>query len=608
MRPLVPQESHKGSHISRKSGVYRYRRRLPVEGGREVTVSLRTRNYREAEHRAELIDGVFHGALARARLAVSQRGADLNAVLRVYLREVLTADEEQRLAAKPGRPVFTTVTADPEATATDLDLECLDHLLGDAREALAERETGTVAAVVSDLMLRHGLPEEVRPRLALGVLEAHVRYYEVASERSRGRAPIVLPLDAAEVQQPPCPTASTLSKGPAPLPSAKPLVSALVEPYFADRETVHRATHQVMAQDRGTLRRFLEACGDRPVDAYGRGDITGFLTMLRRLPNTYGRPPKDKARSLAEIIAEADASGAERLTDKTVKRHLSALSQFFNYALDQGHLTAAARTELTEGHRFRSERGARKQRDAWTTDELQALFASPVWTGCHPFFRSEAGPEIVRDARFWLPILALFHGGRLEEFADLYRRDIGCEDGVWFVRLTETEDRRLKTRNAERMVPLHSEVIRLGFLDYVQTTASKPDSPLFPDLEPQGKDGKRGPRFTRWFVEYRKAIGLYREGVGMHAFRHTAITRLTDAITTEQHRRHRDRMMGHGGGGGSEGDLRYDKGPGLKDTAETLALLRYPEVDLSHLHTCGPAALPPPPARSLPEAALHSAR
>lgn len=53
--------------------------------------------------------------------------------------------------------------------------------------------------------------------------------------------------------------------------------------------------------------------------------------------------------------------------------------------------------------------------------------------------------------------------------------------------------------------------------------------------------------------------------------------------------RHVEFMFGHAGGGG-EGRARYDKGPGLKAAAETLALLRYPEVDLSHLYIAHNAA------------------
>jgi integrase len=274
-----------------------------------------------------------------------------------------------------------------------------------------------------------------------------------------------------------------------------------------------------------------------------------------------------------------------------VKRHLGALSQFFQFAVDQGHITVAARAELTANHRFREDAGAREQRDAWSPEELKALFSSPIWTGSHPTVRTRPGPEIIRDAKFWLPLLALFHGGRLEEFADLYRRDVGCENGIWFLRITEDGGRRLKTDNAERVIPLHPEVLRCCFLDYVRRIAPNVDDPLFPDLERQGKDGKRGARFTRFFVNYRKTLRLYREGVGMHAFRHLANTRLRDKAEGYQHDRRISYLLGHSQGGG-EGRERYDKGPGLKALAETLALLEYPELDLSHLHISQPAAGP----------------
>ncbi|MGK7869758.1 site-specific integrase, partial [Falsiroseomonas sp. E2-1-a20] len=366
--------------------------------------------------------------------------------------------------------------------------------------------------------------------------------------------------------------------------------STMVEPFFVHREAIDRLSHHDMSQERTTLRLFVDICGDKPINAYGRADASAFLTTLRQLPVHYGKSPKDKGRGAAAIIAEADAKGVVRISDKTVKRHLTALSQFLRFAMDQGHITKTARDEMVGGHRFREERKARKQRDAWTPEDLKALFASPVWTGSHPIRRSEAGPQIIRDAKFWLPILALYHGARLEELADLYRRDVWCDEGTWAVRIVATEgngesgDRDLKSDAAERTLPLHPELIRLGFPAYIADTAPTPDDPLFPDLKPQGKDKKRGTRITRWFVEYRKALNLYRPGVSMHSFRHTAITRLSDAITDFRQERHRDHLMGHASSGGSEGRTRYDKGPGLKAAAATLALLEYPEFSLSHLH------------------------
>lgn len=499
---------------------------------------------------------------------------DLVAILREYLREQI----EQHLT-----------TLAPECGACALGLMhtgLVAEQLEELRRLHGLRDDRNWSHITDRLMQQHGLPHSYRDRLGLGVLEAEIKLHEEALRRAHEGVPLVLPPDEAPaLPSPPQPLENGPPVPPPPV-SGAPTVSILIDPHFVRREKIDGARHQVMAQERGTLRRFVEVCGERPVDAYNRGDITGFLDTLRKLPTTYGKSPKDKDRPLAEIIAAADAKGAERLEDKTVKRHLSALSQFFQYAVDLGHLTVSARTELVGGHRFAEQRRARAQRGAWTSDELKRLFDSPVWRGCaSEHRRSEPGPLIIRDARFWLPILALYHGARLEEFADLYRRDLGRDGEVWFLKITEEGGRSLKTGNAERVLPLHPELNRLGFVEYVQKIAPSADDPLFPDLPPQGQDKRRGPRITRWFVEYRRAIKVYRPGVGMHAFRHVAITRLRDAMTDAQQDRHIDFLMGHARSG--EGRARYDKGPGLREVAETLALLRHPEVDLSHLHARG---------------------
>ena len=549
-----------------------------------MVVSLRTHAFREAEHRAALLDRAFGGALARARLEVAKAGGkgDLNVILRGYLREVLGEDAPGRL------PLSLT------------SLPVLEHQLAKARDALAKRDLGPVVLERDRLAALHEIAPEDRFRLGVGLLEARVHAYQAAIRQAQGEAPAVftereeagtIPKGAGQLVVP-----SEHPKAPADVAAhhdAKaPTASALVEPFFIRRETIDGLSHHDMSQERTTLRLFMDVCGDRPVNAYGRGDVTGFLDTLRQLPKTYGKSPKDRDRRAADIIASAPAD-TPRLTDKTVKRHHTALTQFLRFAVDAGHLTVAQHTELTAKHRFREEQKAHEQRDAWAPDDLRTLFRSPVWTGCSgPVRRSEPGPHIIRDARFWLPILALYHGARLEEFADLYRRDVWHEEGTWALRLVETKgngeagDRSLKSEAATRVIPLHPELMRLGFLAYVAKTAPNPEDALFPDLRPQGRDRKRGPRITRWFVEYRRAIKVFRPGVAMHAFRHTAITRLRDTITEHQQERHVDFLMGHARRG-SEGAVRYDKGPGLKAVAATLALLSYPEVDLSGLHVAG---------------------
>jgi hypothetical protein len=71
-----------GSHITRKPGVYHYRRRLPgITDGGVCCLSPHTRGFREAEHRAAILDIAFNEALTRARGDVTD-AMDLNTVLR----------------------------------------------------------------------------------------------------------------------------------------------------------------------------------------------------------------------------------------------------------------------------------------------------------------------------------------------------------------------------------------------------------------------------------------------------------------------------------------------------------------------------------------------
>jgi hypothetical protein len=87
---------------------------------------------------------------------------------------------------------------------------------------------------------------------------------------------------------------------------------------------------------------FLEVCGDRPIDGYARTDGDKFRSTLRKVPKDYRKSPKDREKTLAQIIAEADAKGAPRIGEKTVKRHFWALSQFFVFLMETGRLPKSA--------------------------------------------------------------------------------------------------------------------------------------------------------------------------------------------------------------------------------------------------------------------------
>src|SRR5262245_41126480 len=96
--------------------------------------------------------------------------------------------------------------------------------------------------------------------------------------------------------------------------------------------------------------------------------------------------------------------------------------------------------------------------------ELNMLFASPV-------FATGKRPAPGRgEAAFWLPLLGLYPGARRGELAALTVKDTLKMEGVFAFTFLEERaaGKRLKTRTSARTVPVHPQLVRLGWLNYVE--------------------------------------------------------------------------------------------------------------------------------------------
>jgi len=179
-----------------------------------------------------------------------------------------------------------------------------------------------------------------------------------------------------------------------------------------------------------------------------------------------------------------------------------------------------------EGISIKAGKGKAKPRIAYEREHLAALFGSAVWT-------ADARPVGGRgEAAYWLPLLALYSGARLEELGQLRLIDIGPEtylaaddsEAVATVfRIVEDEADGLTVKNAAsvRRVPVHPELIRLGFLRYVDDLRSREQKWLFPDLDPD-RDGTRTASWSKWYGRWlRKEAGIVDKRVTFHSFRHS---------------------------------------------------------------------------------------
>nr|WP_249810840.1 site-specific integrase [Bradyrhizobium sp. 164] len=174
----------------------------------------------------------------------------------------------------------------------------------------------------------------------------------------------------------------------------------------------------------------------------------------------------------------------------------------------------------------------RKNRFPFTVDQLKTIFNSPLFGTCRgDGAESKPGNVAVRDWRYWIPLIAIYSGARLGELCQLLTSDVRQLHGVWIFHITEVggEDesstKSTKTDGSMRVVPVHSRLIELGFLDYHAGVAARGEQRLFSEVD-RDKRGYFG-EASKFFNAYFKAVGVKVDRrVNFHSFRHN----VTDAF------------------------------------------------------------------------------
>src|SRR5436309_2696517 len=165
---------------------------------------------------------------------------------------------------------------------------------------------------------------------------------------------------------------------------------------------------------------------------------------------------------------------------------------------------------------------------------------------------------------------------RLGEIVQLRADDIERIDGVDViqVRKDEKSDKRLKTAASERLVPIHSELKKIGFMAYAQTQRRKGDTRLFPEL-PKSKNGYYSNPFQKWFSRFLKKAGLKTPTTSFHSFRHRFRDALREAgIASEI-------VQSLGGWAPSRNaEANYGSGYRARILACELDKVTYPDLDL----------------------------
>lgn len=223
------------------------------------------------------------------------------------------------------------------------------------------------------------------------------------------------------------------------------------------------------------------------------------------------------------------------------------------------------------------------ERRAYAASELNLLFRSKLYTSN---FRPEGQ---TKEALYWAPLLGLFVGGRIEEIAQLRIDDVELLNGVWSIRITESDpEQKVKNDGSTRRVPIHNELIRCGFLAYVAEQKLSGHNRVFPSLKNENENHIWSNALTKRYGSYLDEIGLTDPRLTYHSFRYnfrqqSSICGIENEV--------RDALTGHwlfeGDAGKTymKGENRQYPFPVLVDA---IRKFRYDELSLSHLYVEDP--------------------
>ncbi|MDK9425245.1 site-specific integrase [Vibrio parahaemolyticus] len=211
-----------------------------------------------------------------------------------------------------------------------------------------------------------------------------------------------------------------------------------------------------------------------------------------------------------QLIEANEKHKLPTLSSESVKDYIQKCSSFFEWCL---HM------EMTDinpfkGMRFKKTRKDSEAKKAYNHADLKIVFGTEIHTHKkykHPHY-------------YWLPLLGLFTGARLNELCQLYRQDIYKKDGIWVIKVDDKlEGQRLKNNTSRRLIPIHKKLLELGFIEYVNSVQHER---VFPALKEE-RDGF-GAAASKWFGRFKTKLGFGR-GHDFHSFRHTVATQLKNA-------------------------------------------------------------------------------
>lgn len=328
------------------------------------------------------------------------------------------------------------------------------------------------------------------------------------------------------------------------LPALGPVGSAtlsdLHDAYLAEKSTIW--TPKTLRTNKAKLQYLLNYLGPHvTADSVTPQQVRAYRDALREMKI-------DRTGHWRGSVEGRAASQGPAVDPRTAALIFETAKAFFRWAAEDVHIPNNPAKEIAVK---KGEKPRTRTRRPFEAKEIAKLFSSPNFTG----FKSAKqrfvpGSLRVSDAYYWIPVLGYYSGARLGELVQLHVSDIRLDGPIPYIDINEeggssngSQAKRVKSAAGVRKVPLHPDVMALGFGDFISRRKRDPRARprLFWEV-PFGGDGQASTVFSKWFGRLLTRSDLGDPALVFHSFRHLAQDAYKNASTPQYIT---DRIIGH---------------------------------------------------------------
>jgi integrase len=305
------------------------------------------------------------------------------------------------------------------------------------------------------------------------------------------------------------------------LPIAGGLLSSNIKT-FIDRKKVEGKSIKEIGSDNKILEEFVEIVGDFDFSRVTKKEVSYYIDVQTKLPPNRKKSQKYRDLTIKQVM-ELNLSQKETQTPQNINKRLSKLSVFGNWGVRQGLLL----TNPFSGMKFLVKKQPNR-RQPFTTDDLKKILKPETYLNWtinfeHPYKIHKVNNKL---PYYWVFLLGIFSGMRTNEMCQLRLSDLKKVDKFWFMFVEDSENTKVKTESSIRKIPLHPQLIELGFIDYVGNLRKKKKTRVFWELR-EDRDGFASKVSRHYNEKFLPAIGVWEKHKKvLYCTRHTFINKL----------------------------------------------------------------------------------